>query len=333
MRQPRKGKPAAVRWLWTNRLAWSTVAIVQGEKGSGKSTWLRAIAADVTGGPRLPGEKGKPRVAGTVLWFAGEEDLATRVEPGFVAAGGKLTHLRVADDKGDESDTLQLPNDCDRLAALIRSEQAVLVVIDPIFGFLDGTADIEGGSVPARRFMRSIRKVAADTGALILLSRNLTKDTSRGALASGRGSGELANAARSVLHTHTLPQTPDVYGLAVASANDGAKVPTLTYTLVGKQGQGVIHPIGTIGLTADELASGDDGDVDRGQLETAKALIRTALPAGELPASVFKALAERSMISLRTLQLAAKRLGVTHRSEGRRENTVGYGMAPKGGYQ
>jgi len=308
------------------------VAILQGAKGSGKSTWLRAIVADVTGGPRLPGESARPRVAGNVLWYAGEEDLEERVIPGLLAAGARLDHVRFADDKGEDSDTLSLPNDCDRLAQTIRQESAVLVVIDPIFAFLDGSADVESAGIPARRFMRGLRRITAETGALILCSRNLTKDTSRGALSSGRGSGELANAARSVLHCHGLPQLPGLYGLAVAAGNDGAPVPTLTYQLVEMRGSGVVQTTGTTTLTADELASGEDGDVDRSQLAAAMALIRTMLPTGELLSTVVRSQAERAMLTTRTLQLAAQRLGVTYRRTGRREDTLVYWIAPPGGY-
>lgn len=322
-----------IHWLWQGRLAFGSVAILQGEKGSGKSSWLRAIAADVTGGPRLPGERGKPRRAGRVLWFAGEEDVDARVLPGLHAAGAVLAEIRVADDQGDEQHTLCLPRDTERLMRLIRSEGAVLVIIDPLLGFVAASAEIEGGSVPARAFMRTCRRVAKETGCLVLCTRNLTKSTADGALAAGRGSGELGNAARSVLHTHTLPQTPGRFGLAVAAGNDGAPCPTLTYRIDDVDGVGVVRVDGTTTLTADELVRGDDGDVDRSQLEAAKSLLRAMLPVGELLATVIKSRAEMAMISTRTLQSAKQKLGIGDRREGRREDTQVYWIAPTGGYK
>jgi hypothetical protein len=333
MREATSGKRRTITWLWKSRLAWRSVAILQGEKGSGKSSWLRAIAADVTGGPRLPGESTKRRVAGTVLWFAGEEDLQERVEPGLLAAGANLKHCRFADDQGEDSDTLRLPGDCHRLIAMIRAVKAVLVILDPFLAFIDGAADIEGGSVAARQFMRRVRHIAYETGALLILTRNLTKNCTHGALDAGRGSGEIGNAVRVVLHTHTLPQTPGFYGLAVAAGNDGSPAPTLEYTIVDGDGAGIVRVGGHSSLTADELVSGDDGDLDRSLLDEAKAIIRQALPKGELLASVFVLLGQRNGISLRTMQLAAKRLGVTHRKDGVRENLQWFWVAPKGGYK
>lgn len=321
-----------IHWLWQGRLMFGSVAILQGEKGSGKSSWLRAIAAHVTGGPRLHGEKGGPRRAGRVLWFAGEEDLDSRVIPGCHAAGCVLSEMRFADDQGDEQHTLCLPRDAERLKRLIRREGAVMVAVDPLLGFVSQTAEIESGSIPARAFMRTCRSIAKDTGSLFLVTRNLTKSTNDGALAAGRGSGELGNAARSVLHTHTLPQTPGHYGLAVVAGNDGAPVPTLTYRIDDVDGCGVVRVDGVSSLTADELVRGDEGDVDRSLLEYAKALIRAALPSGELSVAVLRAKAEMAGIKIRTLQLAKQRLGVGDRREGRREDTQVYWIAPKGGY-
>lgn len=332
MRQGTVRTGRRMNWLWQGRLAFSSVAILQGEKGSGKSSWLRAIAADVTGGPRLLGERGKPRRAGRVLWYAGEEDLDDKTMPACQAAGCDLSMMHFADDKGEIEDTLTLPRDAKRLKALILEFGAVLVVIDPLLAFVAASADIEGGGVSARLFLRCLRKIAWETGALILLTRNLTKSTADGALASGRGSGELGNAARSVLHTHTLPQTPYRYGLALAAGNDGPPLPTLTYRIVAVDGLGVLKVDGTTSLTADELVRGDEGDVDRSQLEYAKALIRAALPTGEILVSVLRSKAEMAGISIRTLQAAKQRLGVTDRREGRREDTQVYWIAPKGGY-
>jgi DNA repair protein RadA/Sms len=320
-------------WLWENRLEWGSVAIIQGSKGAGKSTWLRAIAADVTGGPPLPGKRRTKRQTGSVLWYAGEEPLASRVRPGLAAAGADLKRCYLADALGDLSTMLQLPNDCDRLAARIRQCAAKLVVIDPLFAFADGSCDLEGPTVPARRFMRQLMQVAASTGAVLLLARNNTKSTGNGALAAGRGSGELGNAARSVLHLAPLPDQPDVYALSVAACNTGAPIPALTYRLAAKAGASVVQLLGTTELTADELTDGDDGALDRGQLELAKALIRQLVPSGKVDSKVVKSKAEAEMLNVRTLQRAAKALGIRVKREGTRDQTISYWLPPASGWK
>jgi len=326
-------KHVKLTWLWENRLEWASVSIIQGSKGAGKSTWLRAMAADVTGGPPLPGKARKKRVLGAVLWYAGEENLESRVLPGLIAAGADIKRCFGAHAHGEVGNTLALPNDCARLEAKIIARGVKLVVIDPIFAFTDGTHDLEGPTVPARKFMREIQKVAVNTGAAIILSRNITKSTCNGAVASGRGSGEIGNAARSVLHLAPLPGVPEVYVFSVAANNNAAPVPAITYRLEAKKGASVVQMIGTTTLTADELVSGDEGSLDRSLVETAKALIVGMIPNGKLDSKIVKAKAEAAMISTRTLQLAAKALGVRVKREGSRDATVSFWLAPSGGWK
>lgn len=327
-------KHVKTTWLWPDRLEWGTVGIIQGGKGAGKSTWLRALAADVTGGPRIPGTRGKKRVAGSVLWYAGEESLSTKVAPGLKSAGAVLSRCFLADCMADDTSLqLQLPTDCERLAKRISDRKAALVIVDPIFNFSDGTCDLDGPTVPARQFMKALAKVAAGTGAIILFSRNLIKSRQCEALAAGRGGGEMGNAARCVLHLQRLPDDPSTCALSVAACNAGRPVPTLTYQLVdGEYDQPAIKMTGQSIITADELVSGEEGELERCMLDRAKALIRSLVPSGKLDSRVVKGKAENAMISVRTLQSAAKQLGVRMTREGSRESTTTYWSPPAKGW-
>lgn len=320
-------------WFMQNRVECGTVAVFQGEKQAGKSTWLRALAASVTTGKPFPGSKARNKIVGGVLWYAGEESKEVRVIPGLDAAGADLSKVYVSDCMGDDTDRqLQLPNDCERLARRIEYRKAKLVVIDPVFSFTDGTCDLEGPTAPARRFMKEVQKVANKTGAIIILSRNLTKDTSRGALASGRGCLEIANQARAVLHVQKVPGLTKEYALAVAACNAGKEVSSITYRIVDKGGCGVIEATGTSSITADELAGGEDADLDRTMLERAKELIRSLIPNGKLDSKIIKAKAESAMISVRTLLQAAKDLKLRYDRVGTKENTVSYWLPPTKGW-
>lgn len=323
-----------VSWLWPDRLGWGTVAIMQGAKGVGKSTWLRTIAADVTGGPRIPGTRGKRRVAGSVLWYAGEESLKRKVCPGLKEAGAVLSRCFVSDCYAEEaSDQLALPGDCDRLQKRIELRKAKLVIIDPIFSFSDGTCDLDGPTVPARNFMRRIAKVAAATDALIIFSRNLVKSRKVDAIDAGRGGGEMGNAARSVLHVQRLPNELAACALSVAACNDGEPVPSVHYVLEkGPGGYPVVRVTGQSGITADELVAGEEGELERHMIERAKALIKTLLPRGKLDSKIIKAKAMESMIETRTLQSAAQALGVQWSRTGSRETTVCFWSPPKKGW-
>ncbi len=320
-------------WFWPDRLEWGTVAFIQGEKGAGKSTWLRTIAAHLTGGPSLPYMPRRRRVSTNVLWYAGEESLTARVRPGLEAVGADLSRVFASDTFGpDLQKRLQLPNDCERLERRMRHRGARVAIIDPVFSFSDGTCELEGPTEPARRFMTALARVAASVHGLIILSRNVTKDTSRGALAAGRGGGELGNAARAVLHVQRLPDQIDVYGLATAACNAAKTFRTICYRLRDNDGFPTIEARDLIDLSADDLCSGEEAALDRWQLDKAKALILKVVD-GRIDSKVVKAKAEAAMIGVRTLQGAAKALGVQFKREGAREATTVYWLPPKGGWQ
>jgi len=320
-------------WFWKDRLEWETTAFFQGAKGAGKSSWLRKIAAYVTGGPLLFGMTGKPRKPAHILWFAGEEDLKYKVRPGLERAGANLDLCHLFDlSSEDEQDNLALPRDCDRLVRKCKQHAARLVVIDPIFSFSDGTHDLERSTVEQRRFMTRLQRVCKATGALLLMSRNLTKDTSRGAVAAGRGGGELGNAARSVMHCQELPDKPKFFGLAVAICNNGAPCPTVGYHFDAHDGYGVVVVDGGIDYSADDLVSGDEGNMERYSKDCAKRLIMDMLPKGRMNSQDIKSVAEAAMIRPGTLLAAAKALGITYERKGSRENTECWWIAPAKGY-
>ncbi len=324
---------ARVEWLWPDRLEWKTTAFLQGPKGAGKSTWMRTLAAHVTGGPRLHGTGSRRRLQGNVLWFAGEEPLDSRVRPGLAAAGANLERCRLADCHcPDPSEQLRLPADCDRLTREVMDFGAALVVVDPVFAFVDGTLDLEKSTLDQRHFMVRLARVAKDTGCLILLSRNTVKNPQGSAVDAGRGGGELGNSARAVLHCQEMPGTPGIYALAVAICNPGRPCPALTYKLADMGGAAVVQVTGEVQLSADDLIAGEEGDLERYLIDRAKQLIRSLIPAGELDSRTIRGKAEAAMISTRTLQAAAKSLGVRSRREGTRESTVVYWLPPKGGW-
>lgn len=321
-------------WFWRDRLEWATIAFLQGGKCAGKSSWLRTIASYVTGGPLLPGMKGKRKALGHVCWFAGEEALRTRVRPGLEAAGADLSKCHLFDlEDEDDSRHLALPRDVERLTRKVQQTGSKLVVLDPIFNFSDGTHDLEGPTVPARRFMAKLQRVATATGCLILTSRNLTKDTSRGALAAGRGGAELGNAARAVLHCQALPDNPRRFGLAVAANNNGAPVATITYHFELKGDVASVVVDGSTESTADDLSAGDEGDLEKYAKDRAKELIKTMLPRGRMKSTEIKQVAEEAMIRPGTLLAAAKALGVRYERTGSRENTECFWLPPLGGYK
>ena len=185
-------KAEKVLWLWPNLLEEGQVNLVQGRKQCGKSSWIRTVAAHVSGGPPLPGMQRRKRNTGVVLWFAGEEGLQTRVWPGLEAAGAVMSRVKVAHSHGTNSASpMRLPADTDRLIRLIRKLGVKLLVLDPIFNFSDGTLSLEKSTEEARRWMACPHRISHETGATVILARNLTKGRATCGSTRAAGPGRL----------------------------------------------------------------------------------------------------------------------------------------------
>lgn len=179
--------------------------------------------------------------------------------------------------------------------------------------------------------MGELQDLAEDTGAHLLLSRNCIKGLAKSAVDSGRGGGELGNAARSVMHVQNLP-TNDGYGLAMAATNHGSPPATITYRFQPKKGAVILDVYGEADITADELASGEDGSIDRRQIADAKSVIRQMLQNSELDSRFVKEVGARCMIGERTMQRAAVALNVTQRREGNGAGTKVFWGPPREGW-
>jgi putative DNA primase/helicase len=78
-------QPRQVRWLVPGLIPLRTLTLVAGVGGLGKSTWLAAIAAQVSAG-----ELGEP---GDVILVSFEDPAAEVLRPRVEAAGGDLTRV------------------------------------------------------------------------------------------------------------------------------------------------------------------------------------------------------------------------------------------------
>ena len=141
-----------VEWLWQDRLASGTLAMISGESGSGK-TWIAlAIAAALSRG-RAPftGEKLKPC---TVLYASTEHDSSAVIHPRFAKLNGDATRFVVL--RGGVSSPSVLEDALERT-------QARLLILDPFHSlFVPASISINPGrpSPCSRRSLVSPRNIA-----------------------------------------------------------------------------------------------------------------------------------------------------------------------------
>lgn len=133
-------KPRRVRWLWKDRIAYGTLALLAGREGLGKSTLAYQIAADITRG-RLDGEdQGNPR---SVLVCATEDSWEHTIVPRLIAASADLNKVyRVEMVTYDHMKLpVNLPRDFLDVEYAAEETSAGLMILDPLMSVIDGRLD------------------------------------------------------------------------------------------------------------------------------------------------------------------------------------------------
>jgi hypothetical protein len=223
-----------VRWLWQDRVALGTMALLAGREGIGKSILAYTLAADVTRG-RLPGvHEGAQK---SVIVAATEDSWAHTIVPRLVAADADLERIfRVDVHTLDGADVpLSLPIDLPELQRAIVESQTALVLLDPLLSRLDAALDTHKDA-NVRVALEPLVALGDATGASMLGLIHLNKSASTDMLTLMMGSRAFAAVARSVLFAMEDPDNEGQRLLGQAKNNLGrSDLPTLTFRIGGEK--------------------------------------------------------------------------------------------------
>jgi hypothetical protein len=303
-----------------------TLTIFAGRGGEGKTTLALDYAARVTTGDLEGDLKGKPRI---VLVVSHEDDLETQLAPRLMAAGaqlGNVAFIRVSTTYGG-LEVLEVPSivgDQALLQQAIDENEPALIVIDPL------TSSIDGDTNKVHDVRRSLSPLTA-----ILQKNNLAcigiahQNKGAGGYAGDRVSGSHAfrDVARSLLLFATDSETGDrvftvdksSYG-NVTGTSYGFRLVSVSVpvdeggeTLVAR-----IEHLGASNMSVSDLWARDREPADSGRTDT-KAWLEDYLESvgGSALANDVTAAGTLAGISERTLQDAAKRLGVSKSRDGK----------------
>jgi hypothetical protein len=302
-----------VEWLSRGRLAWGKTTIVDGDPGLGKSTVILDWAASITRGLPLPdGPALAPR--GVVLMSA-EDDAADTIRPRADAAGADVSRILVLSERADGG-SLAIPRDLPLIEAAIERADAVLLVIDPLVAFLEGSVSVNRDQ-DVRRALAPVRAMAERTGVAVLAIRHLNKLMTGNALYRGGGSIGVIGAARFGLTFAPDPDNEGRFLIASSKCNLGPKPETLAYRLVSVLGTDVarVEWDGTSTLGANALLAASAGDEEgRSALGEASEWLRELLTLGARPATEVLKAAKGADIAEKTLRRAKSAIGIkTHR--------------------
>lgn len=197
-------QPRRVRWIWKDRVAMGTLALLAGREGLGKSTLAYAVAADVTRGT-LPGEyEGHPR---SVLVCASEDSWEHTIVPRLIAARADLdlvyrTEIVTHDDMRLN---ISLPKDFHDVEYAALQVNAGLMILDPLMSVVDSRIDTHKDR-EVRSALEPLATLADRAKMAVLGLIHHNKSGSTDALQLVMGSKAFSAVARSV---HTCIPDPD----------------------------------------------------------------------------------------------------------------------------
>jgi len=298
-----------VRWLWKNRIPIGKFSLMYGRPGVGKSFAALAVAAYITQGKRLPGEA-VAREPGNVLLLAGEDDLKDTLKPRFDQLGGDPTRLIAITGqrrKGIEQG-ITLKDDVEALERAIVEKQPVLLIIDPIQGFM-GVPD-DRRAVVVRPILKRIGDLAAKYQVAIVAIGHESKRGDGDPVKAMLDSIDYTAFARSVLY---VGETSDGRrGLLTVKKNLAPESRAIEFEI--RPPAGKFSWIGESDLTYSALRCQPE---DRGgKRDDAVDWLQDRLADGPVDARIIEEEARTLGHSPRTIKRARKDLGIEAQRQG-----------------
>lgn len=268
-----------VAWLWGSRIPLGKITLLEGDPGLGKSTVSLDVAARVSRGAPLEGDREAWDPAGVVLVGA-EDGIADTLRPRLEAAGADLA--RIVAFRLERLPTL--PADLaptGPIRAAIRAVEAALLIFDPLMAFLAAGVDSYRDQ-DVRLVLRELAGLAVETGVAVLIIRHLNKQSGGKALYRGGGSIGITGAARSELLVAADPDNADERILCAVKANLCAEPPSLRFALDATADSVRVRWLGPSTRRADELVR--DGDATSAEIAEAITVLGTLLANGPVAA-------------------------------------------------
>jgi hypothetical protein len=196
-------KPKRVKWLWVDRLALGTLALLAGGEGLGKSTIAYDRCARVTRG-ELEGEfHEQPK---GVLVCATEDSWEHTIVPRLIAHGADLTKVfRVEVLDEEVHGGLILPRDIKAVEAAAAQVDAAILLLDPLMSRIDKKIDSHKDQ-DVRLALEPVAALAIKSNLCVWGIIHHNKSGSSDPLQLIMASKAFAAVARSV---HTVVKDPD----------------------------------------------------------------------------------------------------------------------------
>jgi putative DNA primase/helicase len=299
-------QPRPVEWLWQDRLACGTLAMISGVPGSGK-TWIAlAIAAALSRGQDpFTCEKLEPC---TVLYASMEHNSSEIILPRFVGLHGDPKRFAVL--RGARSATSASLNlrDTSVIEDALQRTHARLVILDSLDSYSGLDLHRPTETLP---MLEKLARLAERQHCCILFIRHLSKSgPGRPPL---RGHTEISATLRTEFLAGASPDAPSQLALLQIKSNLGPLAPALSYTI---DDAGCFYWTGLSKLTREDMLADRPTGAGLPQRKFAGEWLREYLQNGSQTQGTIEIAAERDGVSIATLRRAKFDLGVHSAKDG-----------------
>jgi len=299
-----------VEYLWGDRIPFGEITVISGDPGTNKSSLTLDLAARVTTGRAMP--DGTPGIQGGVLLIQAEDSVDKTLKARAIAAGAEVGRIAVIEDA-------TIPSSLSMIEKTVADVGARLVVIDPLFCYVDGNAHNEQA---VRRALKPLRQLAERNKLSVILIRHLVKTNGKKPLYSGSGSIGITAAVRSEFLVGISPDDNDCRVLAHVKSNLAPRAASMLFAPFDDHGTVRIEWRGECEYSADDLLAKPKDT--RPMRDSANAFLLAILAKGPVQVEELQGPAAAAGIKWRTLERAKRDLGVRvyRRGKGRRRPWV-----------
>lgn len=220
--------PKPVHWLWKDRIALGTLALLAGREGIGKSTVGYTLVANITKGNLEGWYENTPR---NVIIVATEDSWEFTIVPRLMAAKADLNKVFRVEPTDPDEYGISLPRDIEELSLIVKESGTALILLDPLMSRVDTKLDTHKDS-EVRKALEPLVKMADQSGASVLGLIHVNKGGSTDPLSTLMGSRAFSAVARAVLYVVEDPEDREIKILGQPKNNLGrSDLSELSYTL------------------------------------------------------------------------------------------------------
>ena len=293
-----------VRWLWYPYVPFGKITMLMGDPGEGKTMLVLALAAMITKGELLPGERNtRPPVS--VIYQTAEDGLADTIKPRLEKAGADCKMVVVIDDSD-----CPLSFSDSRIEEAIKEARAKLLILDPLQAFLGADVDMHRAN-EVRPAFRNLADIADRLGCAVIIVGHMNKMSGIKSIYRGLGSIDIAAVCRSIL---LIGRSRD---------DDGKRYLVQLKNSLAPAGESLAFQmddslsfIGTSDITADKLLYGGAVSFTPRKADVVTEKLRELLIDGERRSDEIYEIFREMDISSRTVEKAKKKMGVVSKKHG-----------------